>query len=91
MRGQLAQIVLPNRLATPCAEGLRAGRSAVDQDEPHVPPSNEKRVGSPFDRNLPIWNAAINCTSVVWHTDVVALPKLWFTGASRACWADIKD
>ena len=42
-RGQLAEIVLPNRLATPCTEGLRAGRSAVDQDEPHVPPPNEKQ------------------------------------------------
>jgi hypothetical protein len=43
MRGQLAEIVLPNRLATPCTEGLRAGRSAGDQDEPHVPPPNEKQ------------------------------------------------
>jgi hypothetical protein len=49
MRGQLAETVLTNRLATPCTEGLRAGRSAVDQDEPHVPPSNEKRVGLRFD------------------------------------------
>jgi len=47
MRGQLAEIVLSNRLATPCTEGLRAGRSAVDHDE--LPPSNEKRVGFHLD------------------------------------------
>ena len=43
MRGQLAQVALADRLAAPCAEGLQAGCSAVDQDEPHVPPPNEKQ------------------------------------------------
>ena len=42
-RGQLAQVAVADRLAAPCTEGLRAGRSAVDQDEPHVPPPNEKQ------------------------------------------------
>ena len=42
-RGQLAQVAVADRLAAPCTEGLRAGRSAVDQDEPHMPPPNEKQ------------------------------------------------
>ena len=43
MRGQLAEIVLSNRLATPCTEGLRAGRPAIHQHELHVPPPSEKQ------------------------------------------------
>ena len=42
-RGQLAQVAVTDRFAAPCTEGLRAGRSAVDQDEPHMPPPNEKQ------------------------------------------------
>ena len=42
-RGQLAQVAVADRVAAPCTEGLRAGRSAVDQDERHVPPPNEKQ------------------------------------------------
>jgi hypothetical protein len=43
MRGQLAQVALPDRLAAPGTEGLRAGRPAIHQHELHVPPPSEKQ------------------------------------------------
>ena len=43
MRDQLAQVAVADWITAPCTKGLRAGRSAVDQDEPHVPPPNEKQ------------------------------------------------
>ena len=42
-RCDFSQIVRSDRLTAQCAEGLRAGRSAIHQDEIHVPPPNEKQ------------------------------------------------
>jgi hypothetical protein len=42
-RFMLCALAVADRLAAPCTEGLRAGRSAVDPDESHVSPPNEKQ------------------------------------------------
>jgi hypothetical protein len=40
---EFTQIALRNRLTAQGTEGLWPGRPAIDQDEFHIPPSNEKQ------------------------------------------------